>query len=230
MSGLGREPSVTTRFANQFKRACEENELTDVTFELAGQDNKVNADAIFSVLDNFLLIEFKSYETGIKSEEDKDRVYDLCHKLLENKRMSNSHRSCHFIMWGISENKRLETRYTIYQDSVCRKSILVESDLLDEPEKPTVLQGEQLATEISKSAVGLGLEQFLIYLKWLFSSERSSEETYDGTISLIATSSSKYIDGLEFSSFNEFEAWAKPTVMNLLSPKNNPRSKKRPSI
>lgn len=230
MPGLGREPSVTTRFTNQFKRACEENELTDVTFELAGQDNKANADAIFSVLDNFLLIEFKSYEKAIKSEEDKDRVYGLCHKLLENERMTNSHRNCHFIMWGVSENKRLETRYTIYQDSVCRKSILVKSNLLDEPKEPTVLQGEDLATEISKSAVGLSLEEFLIYLKWLFSSERSSEETYDGTISLIATSSSKYIDGLEFDSFNEFESWARPAVMHLLSKKHNRKSKKSPGI
>ncbi|WP_415421938.1 hypothetical protein ACMHYR_16655 [Serratia marcescens] len=230
MSELGREPSVTTRFTNQLKRACEENELTDISFELAGQDNRANADAIFSVLDNFLLIEFKSYEKGIKSEKDKDRVYNLCHKLLENEKMTNSHRNCHFIMWGVSEEKRLQTRYTIYQDSVCRKSILVESNLLDEPKKPTVFAGEDLATEISKSAVGLGLDEFLIYLKWLFSSERTSEEKYDGNISLIATSSSSYIDGLEFDSFNDFESWAKPTVMCLLSENRSRKNKNRPRL
>lgn len=225
MSGIGREPSVTTRFANQLKRACKKNKLIDITFELAGQDNRANADAIFSVLDNFLLIEFKSYKKGIKSEKYKSRVYNLCHNLLINERMTHYHRSCHFIMWGASENHRLQTKYTIYQDSVCRKSFLVDSKVLDNPPLPTVLEGVSLADKISKSEVGLGLEDFLIYLKWLFSDNRSQNETFGGPISLIATSSSEYIDGLEFDSFNEFESWAKPTVTDLIEKlRNKPKN------
>ncbi|AZI88018.1 hypothetical protein EH164_13515 [Kosakonia sp. CCTCC M2018092] len=217
MTEFGMEPSITTRFANQFKRECEKKELTDITVELSGQDNKANADAIFGALKNFLLIEFKSQKKGIKTEKEKGRVYDLCHRLLENKAMNNSHRSCHFIMWGERQNGRIETRYTVYQDSVCRKSVLVESNLLDEPEEPMVFGGENLATEICNAEVGLGLEEFLEYLKWLFSSKRSSEEKYDGPVSLVATSSSGYIDGLVFDSFEEFEIWAEPTVIKLLS-------------
>lgn len=226
MSKLGREPSVTTRFTNQFKRACKKNGLTDITFELAGQDNRANADAIFNTLDNFLLIEFKSSEEKIKTEKEKKRVYTLCHMLLSNKIMVNFHRKCHFIMWGISQDNKLQTKYTVYQDSVCRESILTESTLLGEPQKPTVLEGEDLANQISQSIVGLNLEDFLNYLKWLFSSNRSSHEKYNGPISLIATSSSEYIDGLEFDSFDNFEIWAKPVVEKLLEQKNKKNKKK----
>ena len=128
-------------------------------------------------------------------------------------------------MWGASENHRLQTKYTIYQDSVCRKSFLVDSKVLDNPPLPTVLEGVSLADKISKSEVGLGLEDFLIYLKWLFSDNRSQDETFGGPISLIATSSSEYIDGLEFDSFNEFESWAKPTVTNLIEKlRNKPKN------
>ncbi|MFP1944581.1 hypothetical protein [Lonsdalea quercina] len=225
MSGIGIEHSVTNRFANQLQRACKKNSLKALTFHLNGQDTKANADAIFSALDKFLLIEFKSYEDGIKSENNKPRVYDLCHNLLINNEMTRSHRKGHFIMWGVEIGIILETKYTVYQDSVCRKSILNKSTSLSEPPIPTILDGEKLAKEVSESTAGIGLDDFLIYLKWLFSSKRSSNEIYDGPVSLIATSKWKYADGLIFKSFEDFEDWAKPTVIMLLNKRNNKKKK-----
>lgn len=217
MSTIGREASVTSRFANQFKSACSINNLTEFKYDLSGQDNKANADVIFNTLNNFVLIEFKSYKRNVKEENKKHRVYNLCHRLKENSSMENAHRRCHFIMWGVTENKKLETKYTIYQDSVCRKSILEKSKFLDNPELPHILKGENLASEISRSETGLNIQEFLIYLQWLFSKERSLNEQFNGPISLIATSSNQYYDGLQFNSFPEFKIWAESTVLQMLS-------------
>ncbi|MBN4863792.1 hypothetical protein AB7281_21305 [Providencia rettgeri] len=217
MTNIGREPSVTARFSNQFKRACEKMKLTDITYELAGQDSKANADAIFNALNNFVLVEFKSFNDGVYTEEKKPRVYDLCHRLIKNKPMVSYHRKCHFIIWGITKNGRLETEYTIYQDSICRKSVLINSTFLTEPELPNILDGNDLANEIANAAVGLNLEEFLTYLQWLFSKTRSTLAQYNGAVSLIATSSDSFIDGREFKSFLEFKNWAQPTVSSMLN-------------
>ncbi|HFF8523661.1 TPA: hypothetical protein ACGEYH_002410 [Providencia rettgeri] len=217
MSTIGREASVTSRFANQFKRACSRKKLIEFQYELSGQDSKVNADVIFNTLNNFVLIEFKSFHKSIKAENKKERVYNLCHRLIKNSSMENAHRRCHFVMWGVTVKRKLETRYTIYQDSVCRKSILKKSEFLDNPECPNILKGENLAIEISESITGLNLQEFLIYLQWLFSKERSLNEQFNGPISLIATSSNEYFDGLQFKSFPEFKIWAEPVVTQILS-------------
>jgi len=214
---MGKEPSVTTRFANQFKRECLKRGMIDLTYELAGQDNKANADAIFNALDNFTIIEFKSDITGIEKENRKARVYSLCHALQITPDMEVSHNKCHYIMWGEFRNEILETECTIYQASVCRKSILKESKLLGEPTSPKNIDGKKLASQICDGSAGLGLHDFLLYLQWLFSESRGDGETFKGPVSLIGTSSNDEYDGRVFKSFDAFRNWAEPTVNRLLN-------------
>lgn len=217
MNGMGREPAVIKVFNNQLTRACTANGMTDICVPFSGQDSKVNADELFAMGEYFFLIEFKSDERSIEDENKKKRAHNLCRALLEQTDIERIHRDCHYIMWGDEcpeQRNRLKTKYAVYQSRVCRASILTDSPQLGEPNKDKDGDGDTLAIQASLGLVGVIRDEFIEYVRWLYSTRDKADKNFDGPVCLYTTSSNESFDGIGFSSLNDFFSWAKSYLPN----------------
>lgn len=174
MSNRGREDSVTDVFKSQVRNACREHGMSDLIASLNGSDRDINADTLFGVCDRFFLVEMKSYNRNVRDEAKKPAVCLLCNGLQRSSRVRSWHRACHFIMWGRVVKDSLETRFNIYQDSVCRDSVLPNCSGLGEPPKPTIYRGEDLARGAALGTAGLSKPDFFNYLWWLLNGRAES--------------------------------------------------------
>ena len=217
MNGMGREQAVIKVFNNQLKQACLANGITDICVPFSGQDGKVNADEMFAMGDNFFLIEFKSYESSIEDENQKKRAHKLCRALLEQADIERLHRYCHYIMWGddyVEQYNRFKIMYSVYQNRVCRASILTDSPQLGEPNKNQDGHGDTFALEASLGLIGVIHDDFIEYLRWLYSTREKEDKNFDGPVCLYATSSDESINGIGFNSLADFFSWAKSYLPN----------------
>lgn len=167
MSNRGREDSVTDVFKSQVRNACREHGMSNLIASLNGSDRDINADTLFGICDRFFLVEMKSYKRNVRDEAKKPAVCLLCNGLQRHSQIRSWHRACHFIMWGRVVKDSLDTYFTIYQDSVCRVSVLPSCSGLGEPPKPKIYRGEILARKAALSTAGLSKPDFFDYLWWL---------------------------------------------------------------
>lgn len=224
MSNRGREDSVTDVFKSQVRNACREHGMSDLIASLNGSDRDINADTLFGVCDRFFLVEMKSYKRNIRDESLKPAVCLLCKGLLNSQEIRQWHRACHFIMWGRLVKDSLDTRYTIYQDSVCRDSVLPNCSGLGEPPKPTIYRGEDLARGAALGTAGLSKPDFFNYLWWLLNGRAVDVDEFKITpgsrlgFSLFGTSdASGKVISKTFRTYDDLEVWAEDALKQLVT-------------
>ncbi|BBS49894.1 hypothetical protein WP5S18E05_P11780 (plasmid) [Klebsiella quasipneumoniae] len=224
MSNRGREDSVTDVFKSQVRNACREHGMSDLIASLNGRDRDFNADTLFGVCDRFFLVEMKSYNRNVRDEAKKPAVCLLCNGLQRNSQVRRWHKACHFIMWGRVVKDSLETRFTIYQDSVCRDSVLPNCSGLGDPPEPTIYRGEDLARGAALGTAGLSKPDFFHYLWWLLNGRAVDVDEFKiapGSrlgFSLFGTSDTTgSVISKTFSTYGELEMWADEALRRLLS-------------
>lgn len=222
MSNKGREDSVTDVFKSQVRNACREHGMSDLIASLNGSDRDINADALFGVCDRFFLVEMKSYNRNVRDEAKKPAVCLLCNGLQRSSKIRRWHKACHFIMWGRLVKDSLDTRFTIYQDSVCRDSVLPSCSGLGEPPKPTIYRGEDLARKAALGTAGLSKPDFFHYLWWLLNGRAVDDfQIAPGSklgFSLFGTSATTgSVFSKTFRTYDDLEVWADDALRRLLT-------------
>lgn len=222
MSNRGREDSVTDVFKSQVQVACREHGMSDLIASLNGSDRDINADALFGVCDRFFLVEMKSYNRNVRDEAKKPAVCLLCNGLQRSSKIRRWHKACHFIMWGRIVKDSLDTRYTIYQDSVCRDSVLPSCSGLGEPPKPKIYRGEDLARKAALGTAGLSKPDFFHYLWWLLNGRAVDDfQIAPGSklgFSLFGTSATTgSVFSKTFRTYDDLEVWADDALRRLLT-------------
>ncbi|SMG73070.1 Uncharacterised protein [Klebsiella quasipneumoniae] len=221
MSNKGREDSVTDVFKFQVQDACRHYGMSDLIISLNGSDRDINADTLFGVCDRFFLVEMKSYKRNIRDESLKPAVCLLCKGLLNSQEIRQWHRACHFIMWGRLVKDSLDTRYTIYQDSVCRDSVLPGCRGLGCTPPPEIYTGKELARKAARGEAGLSKPDFFHYLYWLL----NDRESYDFMIqkpsqlgfNLYGTSTANgHVISKTFKTYDDLEVWADDALRRVL--------------
>lgn len=207
----GREDSVKAEFDSLFIRACVYFNAIDIRAPLNGLDQFFNADTMFSTFDKFFIIEFKSYRSSLKAENEKPSACDICCGLLIDKHIIPLHDKCHFAMWGRMEGSKLQGHYDIYRLCVCNGNILPDCagahvwNLSPEP-----YHFKRLASAAGQNQAGLNADDFITYLEWLLGSRgvgRPGSGDFNATI--YATSSTHGIAGMPFKSREKLRDWSK---------------------
>lgn len=224
MSNRGREDSVTDLFKSQVRNACREHGMSDLIASLNGGDRDINADTLFGVCDRFFLVEMKSYKRNVRDEAKKPAVCLLCNALQKSPQVLSWHRACHFIMWGRLVKYSLDTYFTIYQDSVCRDSVLSNCGGLGEPPGPTIYRGEDLARNAALGTAGLSKPDFFNYLWWLLNGRAVDVEEFKiapGSrlgFSLFGTSDTTgTVISKTFKTYADLEEWADNALRRLIT-------------
>lgn len=223
MTKRGMEPSVTAIFEHELRASCSRNGVDDLSLALNSGDRKLNADNMFTVCDRFFIVEMKSRIKNIQDESKKRAVYRLCEGLIAYPAIRRLHRQCHYILWGeeIMAAKRVETRYSIYEDSVCRPSILPKSTVLVEPSSITTSSGNSLADGAAAGTTGLTKPDFFHYLAWLLSDRKAPSPSFSPTaqlpIALIGNSAGRSVYGQIFNTYSDFDTWADEALQNRIN-------------
>lgn len=222
MSDRGREDSVTDVFKFQVQDACRKYGMSDLIVSLNGSDRDINADALFGVCDRFFLVEMKSYKRNIRDESEKPAVCILCKGLLNSQDIRRWHRKCHFIMWGRLVDGQLKTRFTIYEDSVCRDSVLPSCRGLKSTTIPEIYSGKELAKKAARGEAGLSKPDFFHYLSWLLNGRESNEFMIQkGSqlgFNLYGTSTTTgNVISKTFKTYDDLEVWADDALRRVLN-------------
>lgn len=223
MPKRGIEGSVTSIFEYELRKACREHGVDDLSLSLNSGDRKANADSMFSACDRFFIIEMKSRIANIGDEARKDSALNLCTGLIQSPRIRTYHRKCHYIMWGVESppQNHVTTRYSIYEDSVCRSSLFPGFNSPFTPEVIPVEAGRSLAQKVVTGQAGLRKPDFFHYLHWLLGDRALTNPAYSPTqelpITLIGNSERRELFGYAFSNFAALDSWAEQALLNRLS-------------
>lgn len=222
MSQKGREDSVTDVFKFQVQNACRQYGMSDLIASLNGSDRDINADTLFGVCDRFFLVEMKSFKRNIHDESGKPAVCLLCKGLLVYPDIRRWHRACHFIMWGRLVKGSLDTRFTIYQDSVCRDSVLLTCKGLGDSPPPEIFTGTELARKAALGEAGLSKPDFFHYLDWLLNDRNSNKNLIQKPdklgFNLYGTSTATgNVISKTFKTYDDLEVWADDALKRLLT-------------
>ncbi|POY59951.1 hypothetical protein PB70LOC_00433 [Pectobacterium versatile] len=165
----------------------------------------------------------KSRSSNIRDESRKPAVYHLCEGLMVNPYIRTLHRQCHYIMWGeeVAASRQVETRFSVYEDSVCRPCVMKNSHVLVEPAQIIVAPGNSLAQGAAAGTAGLTKPHFFHYLSWLLGDRNGPDPSFSQTaqlpITLIGNSAERRIFGKTFNTYADFDTWANQALQNKAS-------------
>ena len=223
MAKRGIESSVTSMFEHQLRLACRTQGVDDLSLSLNSGDRKLNADSMFSACDRFFIVEMKSRIKNIGDEARKDSVKNLCNGLVTAPGIRAYHRQCHYIMWGeeIPPQNNVTTRYSIYEDSVCRSSVLPGFSSSFTPAVIPVDEGRSLAHYAVSGRAGLRKPDFFYYLHWLLGDRTETYPSFSSTrqlpITLIGNSERREMFGCAFNNYEDLDNWAEQALLNRLN-------------
>lgn len=206
----GREDSLKAIFDTLFVSACQHFGGMEIRMPLNGQDQFFNADTLFSTFDKFFIVEFKSYESSLKAENEKPTACQICCGLPVSPEIIPLHDACHFAMWGNIGKKLLYGNYDIYRKCVCHTSILPDCrGAAASMFSPTPNHFKNLAKLAGLNQAGLSPDEFMIYLEWLLGNRGGSGEgSGDFNAAIYATSLTHAIDGIPFKSRDSLLKWS----------------------
>lgn len=120
---------------------------------------------------------------------------------------------------GVLLRIRLKPVSNIYQDSVCRDSVLPNCSGPGEPPKPTIYRGEDLARGAALGTAGLSKPDFFNYLWWLLNGRAVDVDEFKITprlgFSLFGTSdASGKVISKTFRTYDDLEVWAEDALNN----------------
>lgn len=223
MPKRGIESSVTSIFEHELRRACRLEGIDDLTLDLNSGDRRANADSMFSACDRFFIVEMKSRVANIGDEARKDSVLNLCTGLIADPGIRAYHRQCHYIMWGeeAPPQNNVSTRYSIYEDRVCRPSVLPNFTTPFAPTQIATESGRSLAESAAEGRVGLRKPDFFYYLHWLLGDRSRTTPPYSATrqlpITLIGNSERRALFGQAFNNYSDLDRWAEQALLNRLN-------------
>ncbi|MEA9392162.1 hypothetical protein SJI19_16685 [Acerihabitans sp. TG2] len=227
MKQRGIESSVTEIFGHELRLSCMLNGIDDLTLSFNGSDRDFNADNMFTACDIFFIVEMKSRIYNIKDESKKTAVYKLCEGLIATPQIRSWHRQCHYIMWGedITSSNNIRTKFSIYEDSVCRPSVLPRSQTLVEPSSIVTNTGEFLASSAVAGTIGLRKPCFFYYLNWLLTDRSGLTPPLSPNdklpVILIGNSARRRVFGKKFSTYTDFNIWADQALKNKIRDKGH---------
>lgn len=206
----GREDGLKAIFDTQFISACRYYGRIEVRAPLNGLDAFFNADTLFSTFDRFFIVEFKSYKSSLRAENEKPTACQICCGLPISPGIIPLHDACHFAMWGNIGDKLLYGKYDIYRKCVCHTSIL---PLCDGAAQSMFLPSPQhfdvLADLAGLNQAGLNSDDFQIYLQWLLGARGGSGTGKgDFNAAIYATSSTHAINGISFKNRDSLHRWS----------------------
>ena len=223
MPKRGIESSVTSIFEHELRRECRLKGIDDLTLNLNSGDRRANADSMFSACDRFFIVEMKSRIANIGDEARKDSVMNLCTGLITDPGIRAYHRQCHYIMWGeeVPPQNHVSTRYSIYEDSVCRSSVLPGFSSPFAPAVVAVEAGLSLAISAVAGRAGLRKPDFFYYLHWLLGDRSRTNPPFSPTrqlpITLIGNSERREWFGHVFNNYSDLDSWAEQALQNRLN-------------
>ena len=207
----GREDSLKAIFDTQFISSCMHFGRIEVRAPLNGLDQFLNADTLFSTMDKFFIVEFKSYKSSLSAENKKPTACQICCGLLVSPEIIPLHDACHFAMWGNIKGQQLYGIYDTYRNCVCNTNILPEcsgaiiSQLSSSPKR-----FNNLARLAGQNLAGLDSDEFQVYLEWLLGSRGGSGKgSGDFNAAIYATSSTHAISGISFKYRAKLHEWSK---------------------
>jgi len=207
----GREDSLKAIFDTRFTSACSHFDCIEIRAPLNGLDQFFNADTLFSTFDKFFIVEFKSYQSSLRAENNKPAACQICCGLPESPDIIPLHDACHFAMWGNVDKTLLYGNYDIYRNCVCHTDILpacqgsANSMLM-----PTPKHFDVLARLAGQNLAGLDIDDFRVYLHWLLGARGGSGGgSGDFNAAIYATSSTHAIDGIPLRNIDKLYSWSK---------------------
>lgn len=223
MPKRGMESSVTGIFEHELRRACRLEGIDDLTLDLNSGDRRANADSMFSACDRFFIVEMKSRIANIGDEARKNSVLNLCTGLMSDPGIRAYHRQCHYIMWGeeVAPHNNVSTRYSIYEDSVCRPSVLPGFQTTFAPVRIPTDSGRSLAQNAAEGRAGLRKPDFFHYLHWLLEDRTRTNPPYSNArqlpITLIGNSDRRELFGQRFNTYSDLDSWAEQALLNRIN-------------
>ncbi|EHK2775643.1 hypothetical protein ABMX64_22475 [Vibrio vulnificus] len=133
--------------------------------ELNGKLDKLYADYFAQVGTMCVLIEFKEFETEVKSEKKKPLRKKLCVEIPEEFELTSY--DCHFVSWRLDEPRNMSIRLDRYISKVCP---LFDIDY-DEFE---LIDGDDFIDGLLNEEIGSDYYDFIEYLDYLASLEDGS--------------------------------------------------------
>lgn len=125
-------------------------------------------------------------------------------------------------MWGRLVKDSLETRFTIYQDSVCRDSVLPGCRGLGCTPPPEIYTGKELARKAARGEAGLSKPDFFHYL-WRLLNGRAVDDFQIAPgsklgFSLFGTSATTgSVFSKTFRTYDDLEVWVDDALRRLLT-------------
>lgn len=215
----GREDSLKAIFDTLLVSACRYYNGMDVRMPLNGLDQFFNADTLFSTFDRFFIVEFKSYESSLKAENNKPTACQICCGLPISPEIIPLHDACHFAMWGNIGATLLYGNYDVYRKCVCNTSILPTcAGAANSMLSPSPQHFKFLAKAAGLNKAGLEAYDFITYLEWLLGHRGGSGGgSGDFNAAIYATSSTHAINGIPFKNRDSLLKWsqgARPAKRN----------------